>query len=137
MRFAFVEEEEDFFRTESGEPARSRRAPYRVRGRFKRDDNGLLIRDDAGRAFRQWRPALDPKLNPGRDAWEGIRTDDDIWSSIVRAGQIVGSTSAPKLQPIAARMVMLQSGLRAPMGVQIKALTWPLSRRLLSRSNAS
>jgi len=121
MRFAFVEEEEDFFRTESGEPARAPDGlPYRVRGRFKRDDNGLLIRDEAGRAFRQWRPALDPKLNPGRDAWKGIRTDDDIWSSIVRAGQIVGSTSAPKLQPIAARMVMLQSGLRAPMGVQIK-----------------
>jgi Cu(I)/Ag(I) efflux system membrane protein CusA/SilA len=31
-----------------------------------------------------------------------------------------GVTSAPKLQPIAARIVMLQSGMRAPMGVKIK-----------------
>ena len=121
IRFAFIEGEEDFFRTKSGEPALAPDGlPYRVRGRFKRDAHGLLIRDNNGRAFRQWRPPLDPELNPGRDAWAGIRTDDDIWSSIVRAGRIVGSTSAPKLQPIAARMVMLQSGLRAPMGVQIK-----------------
>jgi Cu(I)/Ag(I) efflux system membrane protein CusA/SilA len=31
-----------------------------------------------------------------------------------------GTTSAPKLQPIAARIVMLQSGMRAPMGVKVK-----------------
>jgi len=29
-------------------------------------------------------------------------------------------TSAPKLQPIAARIVMLQSGMRAPMGIKVK-----------------
>ncbi len=31
-----------------------------------------------------------------------------------------GTTSAPRLQPIAARIVMLQSGMRAPMGVKVK-----------------
>ena len=33
---------------------------------------------------------------------------------------MIGTTSAPKLQPIAARIVMLQSGMRAPMGVKVK-----------------
>jgi len=45
---------------------------------------------------------------------------DDIWKEIVDAAQIPGTTSAPKLQPIAARLVMLQSGMRAAMGVKIK-----------------
>jgi Cu(I)/Ag(I) efflux system membrane protein CusA/SilA len=45
---------------------------------------------------------------------------DDIWDEIVRAAQIPGTTSAPKLQPIATRIVMLQSGMRAPMGVKVK-----------------
>ncbi|MCH7961856.1 MAG: efflux RND transporter permease subunit, partial [Planctomycetes bacterium] len=39
------------------------------------------------------------------------------------AAQLPGLTSAPKLQPIAARTVMLQSGMRAPMGVKIKGPT--------------
>ena len=36
------------------------------------------------------------------------------------AARLTGTTSAPKLQPIAARLVMLQSGMRAPMGVKVK-----------------
>ena len=51
---------------------------------------------------------------------EHIESPDDIWNEIVKAAQIPGTTSAPKLQPIAARIVMLQSGMRAPMGVKIK-----------------
>jgi len=39
---------------------------------------------------------------------------------ILEAAAIPGTTSAPKLQPIAARIVMLQSGMRAPMGVKVK-----------------
>jgi Cu(I)/Ag(I) efflux system membrane protein CusA/SilA len=70
------------------------------------DENGELIPDKNGRPFRQWR--------------EEIKSPDDIWSEIVKAGQIPGSTSAPKLQPIATRLVMLQSGMRAPMGIKIK-----------------
>ncbi|MGD2094234.1 MAG: efflux RND transporter permease subunit [Phycisphaerales bacterium] len=73
---------------------------------FVRDENGELIPDKNGRQFRQWR--------------DHIKTPDDIWDEIVKAGQIPGTTSAPKLQPIAARIVMLQSGMRAPMGVKIK-----------------
>ncbi|MBE3123437.1 MAG: efflux RND transporter permease subunit, partial [Planctomycetes bacterium] len=42
------------------------------------------------------------------------------WEEIIRAAQMPGATSAPKLQPIAARIVMLQSGMRAPMGVKVK-----------------
>jgi Cu(I)/Ag(I) efflux system membrane protein CusA/SilA len=94
--------------------------PYRVRGKFIRDEEGRLIKDPDGVPFRQWRPPLDPQLNPGREAWPGIREPDDIWHEIVDAAQVPGTTSAPRLQPIAARIVMLQSGMRAPMGVKVK-----------------
>jgi len=86
-----------------------RRVNYRYdnkKGQFVRDSSGELISDPDGRPFRQWR--------------DHIKTPDDIWEEIVKAGQIPGSTSAPKLQPIAARIVMLQSGMRAPMGIKIK-----------------
>lgn len=73
---------------------------------YPRDPNGALIPDPQGRPFRQWR--------------DHIKSPDDIWDEIVKAGQIPGSTSAPKLQPIAARIVMLQSGMRAPMGIKVK-----------------
>ncbi len=74
--------------------------------KFVRDDAGKLIPDPHGRPFRNWRPE--------------IKTPDDIWNEIVKAGRLIGTTSAPKLQPIAARLVMLQSGMRAPMGVKVK-----------------
>jgi Cu(I)/Ag(I) efflux system membrane protein CusA/SilA len=76
------------------------------RSQFVRDADGELIPDPHGRPFRQWR--------------DQIKTPDDIWEEIVKAGKIPGTTSAPKLQPIAARIVMLQSGMRAPMGIKIK-----------------
>ncbi|MEZ5275549.1 MAG: efflux RND transporter permease subunit [Opitutaceae bacterium] len=72
---------------------------------FRRDAEGELIPDEEGRPFRNWRPE--------------IRSPDDIWAEIVKAGSIPGTTSAPKLQPIAARIVMLQSGMRAPMGLKV------------------
>jgi len=75
-------------------------------GEFARDASGELITDPSGRPFRQWRPE--------------IRSPDDIWDQIVRAARLPGTTSAPKLQPIMARIVMLQSGMRAPMGVKVK-----------------
>ena len=73
---------------------------------FIRDDAGELVPDPGGRPFRQWR--------------DEIRKPDDIWQAITTAAQIPGTTSAPKLQPIAARIVMLQSGMRAPMGMKVK-----------------
>jgi len=83
------------------------RINYRFeKGVFVRDAQGELIEDPRGRPYRQWR--------------ERIRTPDDIWHEIVEAAKIPGTTSAPKLQPIAARIVMLQSGMRAPMGVKVQ-----------------
>ncbi|MBN2489854.1 MAG: efflux RND transporter permease subunit [Planctomycetes bacterium] len=121
VRFRFAPGETDLFRDEAGQPLPAPDGgPYRVRGRFARDGQGRLIPDAAGRPFRQWRPPLDPALNAGRAAWPGIRRPDDIWQEIVRAGEILGSTSAPKLQPIRTRLVMLQSGMRAPMGIKVK-----------------
>ena len=73
---------------------------------FVRGQDGNLITDPNGKQYRQWR--------------DHIKTPDDIWKEIVDAAQIPGTTSAPKLQPIAARIVMLQSGMRAPMGVKVK-----------------
>ena len=73
---------------------------------FVRDEQGELIEEEGGRPFRQWR--------------DEIKTPDDIWEKITEAADIPGTTSAPKLQPIAARIVMLQSGMRAPMGMKVK-----------------
>ncbi|MFC1766292.1 efflux RND transporter permease subunit, partial [Planctomycetota bacterium] len=78
----------------------------RTSGEFLRDERGELIPDVHGHPRRQWR--------------DEIQSPDDIWEEIVRVTKIPGTTSAPKLQPIAARIVMLQSGMRAPMGVKVK-----------------
>ncbi len=75
-------------------------------GVFVRDDNDNLIQDDDGNYFRQWR--------------SHIKSPDDIWKEIIEATKIPGLTSAPKLQPIETRLVMLQTGMRAPMGVKVK-----------------
>jgi Cu(I)/Ag(I) efflux system membrane protein CusA/SilA len=93
LNFRLAEPGETFVEDEIGE-------------RFAADSVGSPIEDSDGQPFRQWR--------------EHIRTPDDIWDEIVAAAQIPGTTSAPKLQPIAARIVMLQSGMRAPMGVKVK-----------------
>jgi len=77
----------------------------RKRGEFVRDDGGNLVPDSAGRPYRQWR--------------DEIRTPDDIWQEIVHLAGVPGSTSAPKLQPIETRLVMLQSGMRAAFGVKV------------------
>jgi len=119
--FRFSPQKLDYFRSDEGSlvPAADGK-PYLVRGKFMRDAEGQLIPDKDGKPFRLWRPALDPGVNPGREAWPGIQTTADVWEEIVRAGEIPGVTSAPKLQPIAARLVMLQSGMRAPMGIKVK-----------------
>lgn len=65
-----------------------------------------LIPDKDGEYYRNWRPEIN---NP-----------DDIWNEIVRVTKLPGITSAPKLQPIETRLVMLQTGMRAPMGIKIK-----------------
>ena len=65
-----------------------------------------LIPDDNGEFYRNWRPE--------------IKSPDDIWNEIVRVTKLPGVTSAPKLQPIETRLVMLQTGMRAPMGIKVK-----------------
>ncbi|MDO6675478.1 efflux RND transporter permease subunit [Tenacibaculum sp. 1_MG-2023] len=65
-----------------------------------------LIPDEDGEFFRNWRPH--------------IKSPDDIWNEIVKATKLPGVTSAPKLQPIETRLVMLQTGMRAPMGIKVK-----------------
>ena len=52
----------------------------------------------------QWRPGITPK---------------DIWNEINRAATLPGVTRASELQPIEGRVVMLQSGIKAPMAVRI------------------
>ena len=64
-----------------------------------------LVPDASGAYFRQWR--------------SHIRTPDDIWNEIVQVVNIPGVTSSPKLQPIETRLVMLQTGMRAPMGIKV------------------
>lgn len=64
-----------------------------------------LIVDSRGDYFRQWRP--------------NIKKTDDIWQEIVNQTHIPGLTSSPKLQPIEARLVMLSTGMRAPMGLKV------------------
>ncbi len=62
--------------------------------------------DADGKRVRQWR--------------DHIHSPDDIWNEIIEAVKLPGTTSAPKLQPIETRLVMLQSGMRAAMGVKVR-----------------
>lgn len=64
-----------------------------------------LVVDPDGEYFRQWR--------------SHIKTPDDIWNEIVSVINLPGVTSSPKLQPIETRLVMLQTGMRAPMGIKV------------------
>lgn len=64
-----------------------------------------LIPDRSGKYYRNWRPQ--------------IKSPDDIWNEITRVTRIPGITSAPRLQPIQTRLVMLQTGMRAPMGIKV------------------
>ncbi|RKD86531.1 efflux RND transporter permease subunit [Mangrovibacterium diazotrophicum] len=72
---------------------------------FRLIDKDELVEDKNGEYFRQWR--------------ENINSPDDIWQEIIKQATIPGLTSAPKLQPIQTRLVMLQTGMRAPMGIKV------------------
>ena len=73
---------------------------------FTKVEHKQLIEDNNGEFYRNWRPE--------------INSPDDIWNEIVRVTKLPGVTSAPKLQPIETRLVMLQTGMRAPMGIKVK-----------------
>jgi len=74
--------------------------------KVKFDSSGNYIEDPYGTYVRQWR--------------DHIKNPDDIWNEIVKQVQLPGLTSAPKLQPIETRIVMLQSGMRSAMGIKLK-----------------
>ncbi len=61
--------------------------------------------DADGKRVRNWR--------------DHIRSPRDIWDEIVKAANAPGLTSAPMLMPINTRIIMLQSGMRAPMGIKV------------------
>ncbi len=72
---------------------------------FQLIEKEKLVEDKNGEYFRQWR--------------DEIHSPDDIWNEIIAKATIPGLTSAPKLQPIQTRLVMLQTGMRAPMGIKV------------------
>ncbi len=61
--------------------------------------------EEDGTRVRQWR--------------DHIRSSADIWEEITDAASLPGLTRAPVLMPINARVVMLQSGMRAPLGLKL------------------
>ncbi len=78
---------------------------YNPKEQFRMIPADSLIPYKRGNYFRQWRPE--------------IKNSNDIWQEIVNVSHLPGMTSAPKLQPIEARLVMLSTGMRAPMGVKV------------------
>ncbi len=72
---------------------------------FRLIDQENLTHDKNGEYFRQWR--------------DEIKTPNDIWDEILNQSSVPGLTSAPKLQPIQTRLVMLQTGMRVPMGIKV------------------
>ncbi|MEN8248130.1 MAG: efflux RND transporter permease subunit [Bacteroidota bacterium] len=72
---------------------------------YKKIESNKLIPDKSGEYFRQWRPE--------------ITSPNDIWNEIVKSTRVPGMTSAPKLQPIQTRLIMLSTGMRAPIGIKV------------------
>ncbi|MFC2126227.1 efflux RND transporter permease subunit, partial [Bacteroidota bacterium] len=73
---------------------------------FRLINHDRLVEDRKnGEYFRQWRPE--------------IKSPNDIWNEIVKSTNIPGMTSAPKLQPIQTRLIMLSTGMRAPIGIKV------------------
>ena len=62
---------------------------------------------------------LDEDGNRVRNWRDHIRSPQDIWNEIVKAANAPGLTSASMLMPINTRIIMLQSGMRAPMGIKV------------------
>ncbi len=73
--------------------------------KYRKISKEELTKDEDGEYFRQWRPK--------------IKKADDIWKEIVKHSKFPGLTSAPKLQPIQTRLIMLSTGMRAPMGIKV------------------
>ena len=98
-RIRFKVNKEGAFELKDGSTFNPQKEEFRIIG--KQD----LIESKKGEYFRQWRSE--------------INSPNDIWKEIIKQASIPGLTSAPKLQPIATRLVMLQTGMRAPMGIKV------------------
>jgi Cu(I)/Ag(I) efflux system membrane protein CusA/SilA len=98
-RMRFAVDRDDNFILKDGTKYNPRKDDFRL---IPRDN---LIPDERGENLRQWRPE--------------ISSPDDIWNEIVKVTNLPGLTSAPKLQPIQTRLVMLSTGMRAPMGMKV------------------
>jgi Cu(I)/Ag(I) efflux system membrane protein CusA/SilA len=98
-RMKFRTDKEGSFLLSDGSTYNQKRDGFRIINKEQ------LIPDERGDNFRQWRPE--------------IKSPDDIWNEIVKVTNIPGLTSAPKLQPIQTRLVMLSTGMRAPMGLKV------------------
>ncbi|OAV45263.1 efflux RND transporter permease subunit [Lewinella sp. 4G2] len=103
LRFK-VDENGEFVRRD--ERSEQSRAVAKSRIENRRSPIANLVEDEHGQYYRQWR--------------DHIKSPDDIWDEIIAAAQLPGVTSAPKLQPIETRLVMLQTGMRAPMGIKVR-----------------
>ncbi len=97
MRFK-VDKEDNFILTD-GSTYNPKNEGFRL---IEKED---LTEYKNGEYFRQWR--------------DEIKSPNDIWDEIISQASIPGLTSAPKLQPIQTRLVMLQTGMRAPMGIKV------------------
>lgn len=53
------------------------------------------------------------------DEWREGVTARDVWDEITRVSTLPGVTPASALQPIEGRVVMLQSGIKAPMAIRV------------------
>jgi Cu(I)/Ag(I) efflux system membrane protein CusA/SilA len=98
-RMRFKVDKDDAFILRDGSTYNPKKEEFRL---IKKEN---LILDKNGKYFRQWR--------------DEIKSPNDIWDEIINNSTIPGLTSAPKLQPIQTRLVMLQTGMRAPMGIKV------------------
>ena len=93
------------FKTDTGAFVLKNGETYNPKDGFRVVEKEELIPDNDGDYFRQWR--------------DKIQSPNDIWNEIIANSSIPGLTSAPKLQPIQTRLVMLATGMRAPMGIKV------------------
>jgi Cu(I)/Ag(I) efflux system membrane protein CusA/SilA len=98
-RIRFKVNKEGAFELKDGSTFNPQKEEFRI---IEKQD---LIESKKGEYYRQWRAE--------------INSPNDIWKEIIKQASIPGLTSAPKLQPIATRLVMLQTGMRAPMGIKV------------------
>lgn len=98
-KMRFKVNKEDAFILKDGSTYNPKKEDFRL---IKKEN---LTPDKNGDYFRQWR--------------KEIKSSNDIWDEIISQASVPGLTSAPKLQPIQTRLVMLQTGMRAPMGIKV------------------